>query len=101
MLSGDGEIGDGHGQTMDLLLGEPLDLEDFLAGQKLEMKQRHVEQDLVRGGQGGEAGPDHLLMGCQGFEPGLGERADEVDHRNVHRAGDYGHGTAAEIERLQ
>ena len=71
--TGDREIGDRHRQIVDLVLGEPLHLEDLLVGQQFEMQQRHVEQDLVIGGQGREAGPDHVLVGGQGFEPGLGD----------------------------
>ena len=97
-LTGDREVVDDHRKVVALALGQALGIEDRLVGQQLEMQKRHVQKYLVGGCQGGEARPDHALMGRQRFEPGLRHRPDDIDHGYRDRAGSDGARTAAEVE---
>ena len=97
-LTCDREVVDDHRKVVALALGQPLGVEGRLVGQQLEMQNRHVQKYLVSGCQGGEARPDHALMGRQRFEPGLRQGPDDIDHGYRDRAGNDGARTAAEVE---
>ena len=64
------------------------------------MEKCHIEEDLVGGGQGCEAAADHALVSRQRLEPGLGQRADDINGRYLDRARSHGPRAATEIKRL-
>ena len=68
--------------------------------QQFQVKNGDIKRDVVEDRPGRKRGRDHLLMRRQGFEEGVGERAEDVDRRHSDRFRRHGTGAAANIQRL-